>query len=499
MKKRVLTIILAILIISSLVPLTALASNDVTVDIDGQHVAFQGQGPVIVGGRTLVPVRGVFEAVGFAVGWNGATQTVTLTNDAFTVIITVGSSTFTTNGVGHTLDVPAQIMNGRTMLPIRLPLESVGIVMSWDGATRTVGISTETAIKRILGVDYTIQQREYTYTDSRGTFRWQFLDLLSPVDTSDLRQNSGGGIVPSNTGDVFILTFPNGETYLHVDIGEQDVHGSPRRFHITHIRINLNPAESFDWLQYQQELETAEQLARLGMAHHYTSPNFYWYSRAESARWLPDMARGLEIRLAEIADSLGITLTQRIPVYYYDRDDFEAEFPHFAGTSPQGYPGFAGERGIFTSRPRGSTTATTMMIGHLAHELVHVIQAVHVQTDWESMDRLGLGWLGWVTEGTATFVGHGRELYMPVILSQLRRQEFPSLDSLSDNDRFFAGGGWENYCWAATIFEFIVETYGMEHLTEMNRRHGDFQGIFGISRSEFERQWHQYLRTLRTG
>jgi hypothetical protein len=51
-----------------------------------------------------------------------------------------------------------------------------------------------------------------------------------------------------------------------------------------------------------------------------------------------------------------------------------------------------------------------------------------------------------------------------------------------------------NYVWAATIIEFISDTWGMEYVVEMNRRHGDYQGIFGINRAEFERRWHAWLR-----
>jgi hypothetical protein len=80
--------------------------------------------------------------LGFDVGWNGATQQATLTSPDYTVILTVGSTAFTTNGTSHTLDVPAQIIGGRTMLPIRAVLESVGYDLDWDAATRTVVVSS---------------------------------------------------------------------------------------------------------------------------------------------------------------------------------------------------------------------------------------------------------------------------------------------------------------------------------------------------------------------
>ncbi|MCL2366666.1 MAG: copper amine oxidase N-terminal domain-containing protein [Oscillospiraceae bacterium] len=117
-----------------------LAAPTVGVTVDGRPVSFVDQPPVIIDGRTLVPVRGVFEALGFEVDWESSTQRATLTREGDTVVITVGSAAFTTNGVTHTLDVPAQIINGRTMLPFRAVVESVGYSVGWDAASQTVVI-----------------------------------------------------------------------------------------------------------------------------------------------------------------------------------------------------------------------------------------------------------------------------------------------------------------------------------------------------------------------
>jgi len=116
-------------------------NNPINVTIDGQQVNFPVQQPTIVDGRTLVPVRGVFEALGFTVGWNNSTRTATLARSSHVVVITIDSDTFTTNGTSHTLDVPAQIIGGSTMLPIRAVVESVGYYIDWDAVTNTVIIS----------------------------------------------------------------------------------------------------------------------------------------------------------------------------------------------------------------------------------------------------------------------------------------------------------------------------------------------------------------------
>ena len=151
MKKKLLSIILALVIVASLVPVTASASRETFVRVDGAWVWFQGQDPsVIVDGRTLTPARVVFEAAGFEVTWDGPTQTAVMANEDYEIRITIGSATFTTNGVAHTLDVPAQIINGRTMIPIRLPLESAGFGVIWDARNRIIHVSSPHEGKRFF-------------------------------------------------------------------------------------------------------------------------------------------------------------------------------------------------------------------------------------------------------------------------------------------------------------------------------------------------------------
>lgn len=122
-------------------PAMTLVASEITVSVDGVQVDFPGQPPVIVDGRTLVPVRGVFETMGFDVGWNPEARQATLSSATDVIVITIDSDTFTVNDVNHTLEVPAQIINGSTMLPIRAVLESVGYSLGWSEATRTVLIT----------------------------------------------------------------------------------------------------------------------------------------------------------------------------------------------------------------------------------------------------------------------------------------------------------------------------------------------------------------------
>ena len=141
MKKILTTTLVLVLVTGMLIP-TGLHASEISVTVDGVAVDFEGQGPAIVDGRTLVPVRGVFEALGFEVGWHQGAQIASLSNENYTLQITIGNETFVLNGGSHNLDVPAQIIEDRTMLPIRAVLESVGYFVDWDNATRTVLVSS---------------------------------------------------------------------------------------------------------------------------------------------------------------------------------------------------------------------------------------------------------------------------------------------------------------------------------------------------------------------
>ena len=136
-------VFVSMIIFTSIPAMTVYASDEIIVIIDGERVDFlDGQDPVIINNRTLVPVRGIFEQLGFDIEWNGNTRQVKLKKGLNVVIVTIDSKTLITNGENHTLDVPAQLINGRTMLPIRAVLDKLGYEMEWDGATSSVHIST---------------------------------------------------------------------------------------------------------------------------------------------------------------------------------------------------------------------------------------------------------------------------------------------------------------------------------------------------------------------
>jgi hypothetical protein len=95
--------------------------------------------PVIGGGRTLLPVRFMAYSLGAEVAWNNDTRETTLLRNGVPLTFGVdGQITPELTALG--MDVPAQIMDGRTMVPLRFISEYFGAVVSWDNATSTIEI-----------------------------------------------------------------------------------------------------------------------------------------------------------------------------------------------------------------------------------------------------------------------------------------------------------------------------------------------------------------------
>ena len=117
-------------------------TGSIRVTLNGNYLSFD-QPPIIQDGRTLVQLRTIFEALGAEIDWNGYTQTITAIADNKTVIMQIGRSTYTVNGEEKTLDVPPQIINGRTLVPARAVAESFGADVVWNDNTQTVIITTK--------------------------------------------------------------------------------------------------------------------------------------------------------------------------------------------------------------------------------------------------------------------------------------------------------------------------------------------------------------------
>jgi len=97
--------------------------------------------PYIKEGYTMVPLRFVAEAFGAKVGWDDATKTATIDFAGQNMKVVIGSTEAVVDGETVTMPLPAEIVNSRTMVPVRFISEAFGFTVKWDGVARTVTIT----------------------------------------------------------------------------------------------------------------------------------------------------------------------------------------------------------------------------------------------------------------------------------------------------------------------------------------------------------------------
>jgi len=114
--------------------------SGINVRLNGNYLRFDVP-PMIINNRTMVPMRVIFEALGMTVHWNNNTRTATGTLGNLIVELPIDSSTAFINGEAISLDVQATIHNDRTLVPVRFIAEATGATVDWNQATQTVIIT----------------------------------------------------------------------------------------------------------------------------------------------------------------------------------------------------------------------------------------------------------------------------------------------------------------------------------------------------------------------
>jgi len=121
---------------------TQVSAQNITVEVNGTAVNFSDTQPALIEGRTMVPLRGVFEQMGFSVDWDANTSTALMSREGTIITVTIGDNFITANNERFFPDVPPQIINSRFMIPLRAVTEATGDDVAWDAATSTARITT---------------------------------------------------------------------------------------------------------------------------------------------------------------------------------------------------------------------------------------------------------------------------------------------------------------------------------------------------------------------
>jgi len=116
----------------------------ITVTVDDAPVAFAPTAlPRVVGGRVLVPLRGVVEKLGGDIQYDPLTKVISgaQASKSMQFRLRVGSSDALLNGNATAMDSKPLIVNGVTYVPLRFVSEAMGAQVIWDAARRTVVIA----------------------------------------------------------------------------------------------------------------------------------------------------------------------------------------------------------------------------------------------------------------------------------------------------------------------------------------------------------------------
>jgi Copper amine oxidase N-terminal domain/Intracellular proteinase inhibitor len=127
-------------------PAFGLAVQPIRVQVNGIPVQFNGASPLNINGRVLVPLRSVLERMGATVSYDAAARTIRVQRGGTgetKVRLRVGSSRAYVNGQMQTLDAPARVHRGNTLVPLRFVAEAFGAQIGWNEGQSTVSIASQ--------------------------------------------------------------------------------------------------------------------------------------------------------------------------------------------------------------------------------------------------------------------------------------------------------------------------------------------------------------------
>ncbi|WP_134700197.1 N-acetylmuramoyl-L-alanine amidase family protein [Ammoniphilus sp. YIM 78166] len=141
MKRWSLGLGMLLLVLGMILPLATASANtspsSIQLMLEGE-ILHPDVPPNLIQGRTLVPIRVVAEGLGAEVGWDERLRKVTIQSDSVTISMQIGLKKATINGKEIAMDVPPMIDRGRTLVPLRFVGESLGITVGWEQETRSV-------------------------------------------------------------------------------------------------------------------------------------------------------------------------------------------------------------------------------------------------------------------------------------------------------------------------------------------------------------------------
>ncbi len=168
--------------------------NEIRVILEGKQLQFDVP-PQILNGRVLVPMRKMFESFGLTVTWDDALRAAIGRNEETDIVLVIGSNIAIVNGLEYKLEVPAQIIGGSTMVPLRFLSENMNYNVVWNGEAQLILLSKYPIIEwKYGGFEGSKPFKEYDhkYINGEKTTDFRYTGKNHEVALVNLYRKDGG-------------------------------------------------------------------------------------------------------------------------------------------------------------------------------------------------------------------------------------------------------------------------------------------------------------------
>ncbi|MGN1319021.1 MAG: copper amine oxidase N-terminal domain-containing protein [Lachnospirales bacterium] len=163
------------------------ASKNVSVTLNGELVEFDNAYPTVVNNRTLIPLRGLFEKMGYEIGWDANLKAAILTKGGSKISIRSEKKYIIVNNIQKSIDVPAQIINGWMMIPLRAVADATGAEVKWNANSKVAEIITNSGAEYALQLDGYVKQ--YKEAIEPLSYIDETISQLNTLNSDDSRTN----------------------------------------------------------------------------------------------------------------------------------------------------------------------------------------------------------------------------------------------------------------------------------------------------------------------
>ncbi|MFQ8686845.1 MAG: copper amine oxidase N-terminal domain-containing protein [Anaerotignaceae bacterium] len=162
-------------------------TQTIKVYLNGEQIEFNSQQPTVVDRRTLIPLRGIFEKMGYNVTWDSSTKSCTIFNSTQKITMRSGHKGMQVDDRAYMLDVPAQIINKSLMIPLRAVAECTGATVTWDSTTKSIYINSNVKEQ----VTYSVADYVKSYTEAVADIEnaEPLFDTLNSLTDSNYSKN----------------------------------------------------------------------------------------------------------------------------------------------------------------------------------------------------------------------------------------------------------------------------------------------------------------------